>query len=134
LTERRATIGRMDTILGDLRKFGFSLVTGLLTASSLVGAGNSVTALPAAALAIMVLVMALFGIDMHYQVLLSATVERAIDLESVTHDQSMRITAIMSRNATRSHATSAIFALYVSFMMVCGVAMRCLRSAPAPSG
>ncbi|HEX9413988.1 MAG TPA: hypothetical protein VF916_10840, partial [Ktedonobacterales bacterium] len=32
--ECRATIGRLDTILEDLRKIGFSLVTALLTANA----------------------------------------------------------------------------------------------------
>ena len=35
--ECRALIGRLDTILSDLRKYGFTLVTGLFTASALVG-------------------------------------------------------------------------------------------------
>ncbi len=118
LTECRNTIGRMDTLLEDLRKYGFSLVTGLLTASSLVGASSGLAALPLAAIAIMVLVLALFGIDMYYQVVLSAAVGRAMDLEACTHDPEIRVTSSVSRNATLTHATSTVFFLYAALLLV----------------
>src|SRR5260370_18415006 len=38
--ECRLTIGRLGTILADLRKYGFNLTTGLLTPSALLGAGT----------------------------------------------------------------------------------------------
>lgn len=51
--ECRVTIGRMNTILEDLRKYGFSLVIGLLTASGLVGGtANNRPVLPLASLII----------------------------------------------------------------------------------
>lgn len=112
LTECRNTIGRMDTLLEDLRKYGFSLVTGLLTASSLVGATSAPAALPLAAMVIIVLVLALFGIDMYYQVVLSAAVGRAMDIEKWTHDPEIHLTSSISRNATLTHATSTVFFLY----------------------
>jgi len=95
--ECRATIGRMDTVLEDLRKYGFSLVIGLLTASGLLGgAANNQPVLPLASLIIMVLVVALFGVDLYYQVLLSGTVERALDLESASATPHLRITKIVT--------------------------------------
>lgn len=77
MQECRVTVGRMDTLLQDLRKFGFSLVTGLLTASGIVGgiAGNR-DLLPPAAVVVMVLVLALFGVDTFYQVVLSGAARR----------------------------------------------------------
>ncbi len=85
-SECRTTIGRLDTILADLRKFGFSLVTTLLTASGIVatlkGGGALAGGTAAAFVSIMVLVAALFAVDTYYQVLLRAAVERAIVLEA----------------------------------------------------
>jgi len=82
------TIGRLDTLLQDLRKFGFSLVTGLLTASGIVSgiAGNR-DVLPPAAVVVMVLVLAWFEVDTFYQVVLSGAVERAMDLEHASAGQ-----------------------------------------------
>ena len=117
LSECRQTIGRMDTLLEDLRKYGFSLVTGLLTAGSLVGATTSAAALPLAGVVVMVLVLALFGIDMYYQVVLSAAVGRAMDLEALTHDPQIRITSSVSRNATLAHTTTTIFFLYATLIV-----------------
>ena len=117
--ECRTTIGRMDTVLEDLRKYGFALVTGLLTAGGLVGtATTSTTAasvVPAAALVVMVLVLGLFGVDMYYQVLLSAAVERALDLEQYT-DPPVRLTWYVSRNASRTRATYAVLVVYYVFL------------------
>lgn len=106
LQECRTTIGRMDTALEDLRKFGFSLITGLLTASALVGglASNARLALPVAGFVVMILVTALFGIDMYYQALLSSAVERAMDLEFISTNPAIKITTTISRNAMAIHA------------------------------
>jgi hypothetical protein len=81
--ECRATIARYENYLQDLRKFGFSLVTVLLTASAFLGAKASSTTVPVAAtLAVMVLVAMLFSLDIYYEVLLNGVVERALDLEA----------------------------------------------------
>jgi len=112
------TIGRMNTILEDLRKYGFSLVIGLLAASGLVGGtANNRPVLPLASLIIMVLVVALFGVDLYYQVLLSGTVERALDLESASATSHLRITKIVSDYVGAAYAVSAIFALYIALLV-----------------
>lgn len=80
--ECRSTIARIDQLLADLRKFGFSLVTGLLTASSLAGGiSKSGRALSFASVAIMVLVLALFGVDRYYQIILLGAIGRGRSLE-----------------------------------------------------
>lgn len=79
--ECRATIGRFDMILEDLRKVGFFLITGLLTAGAFLnflgvqttqGVPAPLSDVRAAVfIAIMVLVATLFSVDTYYQVLLS---------------------------------------------------------------
>lgn len=111
--ECRATIGRLDQILEDLRKFGFSIITGLLTAGAFLG--NSATASPdlsaAVFITVMVLVAALFSVDTYYQVLLSGAVERALDLEA--HMLPITVTKHLSDYAMKCRTTYMILALYM---------------------
>jgi hypothetical protein len=112
----RNAIDRMDQLLEDLRKYGFSLITALLTASGIAaGITHTGSVLPVAAATTMFLVIALFGIDMYYHVMLSAAVERSMDLEvasappgysSHNHDQRQR-----HRNALRERGVRPLFHL-----------------------
>jgi len=94
--ECRAVIGRLDATLVDLRKYGFGLVAGLLTANGVVGglagllqkAGNppQPIAVPAAVISALVvtnlfLICALFTVDRYHSVLQWAAVRRAQALE-----------------------------------------------------
>ncbi len=118
----RATIGRLDTILADLRKYGFSLITGLLTASAFLaflGVQTTASLSPpptearaAPFIAIMVLIAALSSVDSYYQVLLSAGVERALDLEVKT-DPHIRVTKYLSVNAMHTRSTYVTLFLYL---------------------
>ena len=58
--ECRLTIGRFDGYLADTRKYGFTLVTVLLTANALVTTANAAVDRPAASIVVMVLLLALF--------------------------------------------------------------------------
>lgn len=109
--ECRTTIGRLDTILVDLRKLGFTFITGLLTAGALLGS-NQTPASPVAFMTIMVLIAALFAVDTYYSVLLSGAVERALDLEDST-DWQLRVSQQMSLNATRSATSFVTMLLYL---------------------
>jgi hypothetical protein len=119
--ECRNSMGRFDTILVDLRKLGFSLITGLLTAGTLVGflgfsTGSDSQAPPvevraAVFLSIMVLVAALFTLDAYYQVLLSAAAERGLDLEQTF--PGVKLTGYLCRNATASQSTFVTVLLYI---------------------
>jgi hypothetical protein len=112
--ECRSTIARMDTILKDLRKFGFTLITGLLTASVVLGgpgsshAGDGV----AAVIAVMVLVTALFSMDTYYAAGLSGAVERALDIEVRTMPY-IRITRTINTNRDKARVGWVTFGLYV---------------------
>jgi hypothetical protein len=124
--ECRSIIGRLDTILVDLRKVGFSLITGLLTASAFLnflGVSTAQGVLPppsdigaAVFIIVMVLVAALFSVDTYYQVLLSGAVERAMDLEAGTQPP-IRVTKYLSLNATRSGSSIIIVALYIVLLV-----------------
>jgi len=86
--ECRTTIGRFDTLIGELRKYGFTLITGLLTATSFwfsndaqraEGIPTSIEA--AVAIVLTFLIVALFVVDRSYEVLLWAAVVRGSELE-----------------------------------------------------
>jgi hypothetical protein len=121
--ECRALIGRLDTILSDLRKYGFTLVTGLFTASALVG-GFSKTDLPArdravVFIGIMVLILVLFYVDTYYETLLNGAVERALDLEYAV-EYAVRLTCYLSTNAARNGSRLATGIVYVGLLFTTG--------------
>lgn len=116
-TECRTSIGRFDTILEDLRKFGFSLVTTLLTASAFLGfAAPTAQTRVLTSIAIMVLVTVLFGVDTFYQVLLLGAVERAIELERQMKPE-MLISKRLHDYATNTWAFELILGLYVGLLV-----------------
>lgn len=120
-SECRTTVGRFDTILEDLRKYGFSIITGLLAASSFLSFfGVVVTSgLPAPYIevrtavfaAIISLIAALFFVDTYYEVLLSAAVERALDIETLT-DPGVRLSKYLSYNALQTGAVDQTKHMY----------------------
>src|SRR5215467_10498634 len=125
-TECRTTIGRLDTILQDLRKYGFTLISGLLTASSFIGYGSGNPGAGVGAfIAVMCLVAGLFSVDIYYSVLQSAAVERALDLESRADrrlaDPPILITATMSRRSLQAKSKFIILGVYVLLLVVAGV-------------
>lgn len=62
--ECRVTVGRFDGYLADARKYGFTLVTALLKASAPITPSNAAVDRPAAGIVILLLLLALFMIDM----------------------------------------------------------------------
>jgi hypothetical protein len=119
MAECRTTIGRVDGSLEDLRKYGFSLITTLLTASGIAaGVTHTGSILPVAAATIIFLVLVLFGLDMYYFVVLSGAVERSMDLEIASPKPYVRITTTISGYATSTHSVSAVFAMYSVFVGV----------------
>ena len=100
--ECRSIIGRLDTTLVDLRKYGFGLASGLLTANGVLGGvtnffrGVTVpSAVSAALVAVtMVLVTVLFVVDRYYSMLQWGAVNRARGLESAL---SLNVTSEMLR-------------------------------------
>jgi hypothetical protein len=119
--ECRATIGRMDSTLADIRKYGFSLVTLLLTANALITNTNAVADRVAASSVVMVLVLVLFLMDRYWWVLLREAVERAIELEI---GLGIHVSYRLSEVARRSHNTGAASAVYAIFILLsCGIAL-----------
>ncbi|HEY7985165.1 MAG TPA: hypothetical protein VID73_13395 [Ktedonobacterales bacterium] len=122
-SECRALIGRFDTILADLRKYGFTLVTGLFTASALIGglgpttptAGNRA----AVFIGIMVLIVVLFFVDTYYETLLNGAVERALDLEHLAR-RTVDLTNYLATNAARNGSTLATCFVYVGLLFTAG--------------
>ena len=131
-SEARAAIARFDTILVDLRKVGFSIVTGLLAASSFLGflgvpAGSSASASTPASfpiearagvwVTIMALVVLLFLVDMYFEVLLSGAVERALDVEVQT-DPPVRVTKYLSSNVQSVWGAKLVFGMYLGVLVL----------------
>src|SRR5919198_5006052 len=78
----RDTADRFDEILHDLRKYGFSILTGLTTAGSFLGfAGPSKVLQIGVIVVTMVLIMVLYWLDIYYQSLLFGASFRARFLE-----------------------------------------------------
>jgi len=136
--EARAAIGRFDSILVDLRKVGFSIATGLLAATTLLGflglptpatpstSGGSGATSPSAWpiearaavwVALISLVVLLFLVDMYFEVLLSGAVERALDLEVQT-DPPVRVTKYMSTNVHRVWGAKLVFYMYFGLVLL----------------
>lgn len=137
-SECRTTIGRLDSILVDLRKVGFSLVTALLTASAFFGLTGAkappVTVQIPALLAIMLLIATLAAVDNYYEVLLTGAVERALELELQTSPP-IRLTKQISDNAHKTGATLVTWLLYAFlFVGAVGLALFAAISANSSSG
>jgi hypothetical protein len=119
--ECRTTIGRLDSTIADLRKFGFSLVTALITASSFLGqqAPSPETNISVSA-AIMILIAVLFAVDRYYTLLLNGAVERALDLEGPglnRDDLSQdRLTQVISIYAIKTGAVFFVPFLYLGLL------------------
>jgi len=114
--ECRQTISRFDGILSDTRKYGFTLVTVLLTANALVTTANPVVDRTAASIVVMALLLVLYLIESYYNDLLVETASRAIALEG-DHDH---ISGRLSTLATRQQVKILIQAVYVLFVIVAG--------------
>jgi hypothetical protein len=116
--ECRTSIGRFDSIIADTRKFGFTLVTGLLTANALVtgsGSGHSRASIVAAVI-IEALTFALYLLDRYYWVLLLESVTRATELEKdLKH---LELTQRLSKFAHTTQAVVAASLVYFVFLAV----------------
>jgi hypothetical protein len=117
--ECRTTTARFDEYLADTRKYGFTLVTVLLTANALVVDKNTAVDRPAASIVIMALLLALFMLDNYYWVLVRAAVDRSKNLEKNElkgfHTQ---LSTSIGQQVKLTHATDLILAVYVVFVLV----------------
>ena len=117
--ECRATTARFDGYLSDTRKYGFTLVTILLTANALVVDKNTAVDRPAASIVVMVLVFALFLLDNYYWVVLRAAVDRSKQLEqNQLKGVGTQLSAWIGKQVKDTHATDLILGLYALFVLV----------------
>lgn len=82
--ECRASIDRFDGIIVDIRKYGFTLITGMLTADAFLFVKMSelsFTGKISISILTMVLVFALFVVDRYHEVFLRGAVQRAKEIE-----------------------------------------------------
>ena len=117
--ECRKTTARFDGYLADTRKYGFTLVTVLLTANALVVDKNTAVDRPAASIVILALLFALFMLDNYYWVVLRAAVERSRQLEeNELKDFRTQLSTLISKDVKDTHATDLVLAIYVLFVLV----------------
>ena len=119
--ECRSTIGRLDSTIAELRKFGFSFVTVLITASGFLGQQvPSSESKMSVSIAIMILIAVLFAVDRYYTLLLNGAVERVLDLEGPKMDfrnlSQDRLTQVISVYAINSGAVYVVPILYVGLL------------------
>lgn len=114
--ECRSSIARFDAIIVDLRKYGFSLITGLLTANTyLLAKIEDLTVWEKVAVYVVlaVLIYALFTVDRCYEILLRGAVERANELEE-RHEIALSI--IISDKSARAKVDTwgkQVYSLFV---------------------
>jgi hypothetical protein len=83
--ECRSSIERFDKIIVDIRKYGFTLLTGLLSADAFLFAKLpelSLEGKAAVSILMMVLIYALFMVDRYHEIFLRGAVQRAKVIES----------------------------------------------------
>jgi len=117
--ECRSSVDRFDRLIVDVRKYGFTLITGLLTAGSFLFAKADAVAVSdraqvTATIVLMLLVFALFTVDRWLEVLLRVAVRRARDIEPPL---GIRLTEVMSGVAERSHIATWATWLYTFFVV-----------------
>jgi hypothetical protein len=123
--ECRTQIARIDKAIADLRKYGFILLAGLLTAKAYLivdvdGTAPQLGSRFAVSLVMMLLIYALFVVDRYHEVLLKATLKRSYALEN---ELGMSLTHSVSILATESHVDRWGVQLYVLFILVNFVAV-----------
>ncbi len=123
--ECRNTIGRFDTNLVDFRKYSFTLVTALITASGFLGQqGVSTSTKAAVSATIMVLIAVLSTIDRYYVMLQSGAVERALDMEGPEIDPNMmknQLTQVISVRAHDSRSVRIVPLFYIFLVVATSV-------------
>jgi hypothetical protein len=117
--ECRTSIDRFDKLIVDVRKYGFTLITGLLTASAFAFVKLDSVPVPDAArvgvsLVLMVLVLGLFTVDRYLEILLRSAVTRARILEIALD---FRLTHMISNVAEGAGTSTWATWLYTFFML-----------------
>lgn len=117
--ECRTSIDRFDKLIADVRKYGFTLITGLLTAGAFAFVKLDSVSVPdavrvGASVVLMVLVFGLFTVDRSLEVFLRAAVMRARQLEGALD---LRLTGMISSVAEGARTSTWATWLYTLFML-----------------
>jgi hypothetical protein len=118
--ECRSTVARFDKSLVEIRKYGFTLVTGLLTANSyLFVKVDELTPMQMMGISLIMifLIIGLFVLDRYYLVLVRAAVKRAKYIES-KKVPIMKLSTQIQVSVTQVSAHTLIIGLYCSFILV----------------
>ena len=123
----RTILDDTDDRLNDLRKYGFTFVTALLTVQSFLlpsipSSASTPILTPAIKLAVigatLVLIVALQIMDRNYQVLEQAAAKRALVIENTLN---MELTGVITLRFNQ--AKTSIFYLIIYFLFILGVAI-----------
>jgi len=121
--ESRDLISKLDDILSDLRKYGFTFITALLAADSILGQASSSATLeisPQVKLATfastLILVAGLYATDGFYRVVQKGAVERAKEIED-HFKRTISLTHKISQYYGMMHLWLYVEALYVFFAL-----------------
>jgi hypothetical protein len=98
-----------------LRKYGFSILTGLITAGSFLGSSNSTQILQVAVIIVtMILVVILYWLDAYYSSLIYGSILRARFLEIFKLNRALRL--YTSAIYAKSHLAWTLRSLYFGFL------------------
>lgn len=112
----RDTADKFDSVLFDLRKYGFSILTGLTTAGSFLGFSGPAKVLQIGVIVVtMALIMVLYWLDIYYQSLLYGASFRARFLEIFRLKRALSIYTAAFYGASRTGRI--LHFLYVGFLL-----------------
>jgi hypothetical protein len=112
----RETADKFDGILVDLRKYGFSILTGLTTAGSFLGFSTPAAHIQIGVIIVtMALIMVLYWLDIYYQSLLFGASFRARFLEIYRLNRAMSVYIAAFYGA--SHTGRILHFLYIGFLL-----------------
>lgn len=118
--DAREATARFDGILVDLRKYGFTLLTGLTTASSFLGFTEpDFTLLQGIIMVTMGLIVILYWLDIYYQNLLYGAVIRTLFLElfKLTHEGKRGLASYIASLHSEAGIRTFLHGIYYGFLI-----------------
>jgi hypothetical protein len=109
------TTKNYDGILVDLRKYGFSILTGLITAGSFLGTTPTQILQIGVIIVTMILIVILYWLDTYYQNLIYGSILRTRFLEVFRLNR--RLSVYTSSIYARSHLAWTLRSLYFGFLI-----------------
>jgi hypothetical protein len=111
---------KFDGYMNESRKYGFTLITGLTTASSFLGFSDAANSIQLGVIIVtMVLVDVLYLIDTYYQLLLSTALLRSQDIEK--EDTPKGLGHNLVKTYDRKIMSYVMFSIYLGFLIALGV-------------